>query len=442
MRRLALLLLAALLGCGPDSPLRDAVREESAHERYARALRDAGLDQAALGRDWLRAAEGALSAAAPVTLPFREAGYFAESEARAVAYRVRVRRGQRIVAAVETQGATPARLFIDLFEPPAPGDSLARPRRVASADSGALRVTAEAERDGDYLVRLQPELLRGVRWTLTLAAEASLAFPVAGKDSRAVQSVFGVARDGGQRSHQGIDIFARRGTPVLAAGAGIAYASDNRLGGKVVWVRDPLRGRSLYYAHLDSQTVGAAERVEAGDTLGFVGNTGNARTTPPHLHFGIYRRGEGALDPYPFVHQPRGSVAVLAADTAAFGAWRRVAGRRGAVLRVGPDDRAAVLDTLPARTALRVEGASGRYYRVRLPDGSGGYLAAAGTASAETPVARTTAARPEAVRDRPTRVAAAVDSVRSGSAVPVLGRFGEFLLVRTAHGRTGWMAAN
>ena len=442
MRRLALLLLAALLACGPDNPLRDVVREESAHERYARSLRDAGLDRAALGRDWLRAADGALAAAVPVTLPFREAGYFAESEARAVAYRVRARRGLRLVAAVEAQGALPARLFIDLFEPPAPDDSLAPPRRVASADSGALRVSVEAERDGDYLVRLQPELLRGVRWTLTLALEASLAFPVQGKDSRAVQSVFGVDRDGGRRSHQGIDIFAPRGTPVLAAAPGIAYAGDNRLGGKVVWVRDPLRGRSLYYAHLDSQVVGVGVRVEPGDTLGFVGNSGNARTTPPHLHFGIYRRGEGALDPYPFVSQPRGEPPALAADTGAFGAWRRVAARRGAVLRRGPGDGAGVVDTLPPRTALRVEGAAGRYYRVRLPDGTAGYLAAAGTASAATPLDRATAARPAVVRDRPTLVAAAVDSVRSGSRVPVLGRFGEFLLVRTADGRTGWMAAD
>jgi len=112
------------------------------------------------------------------------------------------------------------------------------------------------------------------------------------------------------------------------------------------------------------------------------------------------------------------------------------------VLRRGPGDGAGVVDTLPPRTALLVEGAAGRYYRVRLPDGTAGYLAAAGTASAATPLDRATAARPAVVRDRPTLVAAAVDSVRSGSRVPVLGRFGEFLLVRTADGRTGWMAAD
>lgn len=58
-------------------------------------------------------------------------------------------------------------------------------------------------------------------------------------------------------------------------------------GGKVVWMRDEARGMSLYYAHLDSQHVAAGAYVRPGDTLGFVGKTGNARTTPPHLHFGI-----------------------------------------------------------------------------------------------------------------------------------------------------------
>ena len=78
-------------------------------------------------------------------------------------------------------------------------------------------------------------------------------------------------------------------------------AGTNRLGGNVVWIFDPSRGQSHYYAHLEKQAVSTGERVKAGDVVGYVGNTGNARTTPPHLHFGIYSRGEGPVDPLPFV---------------------------------------------------------------------------------------------------------------------------------------------
>ena len=57
----------------------------------------------------------------------------------------------------------------------------------------------------------------------------------------------------------------------------------------------------LYYAHLDQQLVSPGERVNAGEIVGTVGNTGNARTTAPHLHFGIYAVGRGAIDPYWFI---------------------------------------------------------------------------------------------------------------------------------------------
>jgi murein DD-endopeptidase MepM/ murein hydrolase activator NlpD len=431
--------LALLAACGgAGAPFERVVRQESAHERYARSLREADLDGTALGRDWLAAASAALAAAPPITTPYREAGYFAESEARAVAYRVKARRGQRIVARVQLEGSSPARLFIDLFEPPR--DSAKGPIRLASADSGTAGVTYEAERDGEYLLRLQPELLRGARYLLTVRAEASLAFPVQGRDSRAVQSFFGAVRDAGRREHHGVDIFAPRGTPVLAAAAGIASAGTNELGGKVVWVRDPLLRRSLYYAHLDSQLVGTGQPVRVGDTLGLVGNSGNARTTRPHLHFGIYARGEGPVDPFPFINQPRGTLPPLAADTSALGGWRRVEARGGLELRRAPSERDSSLRTLPRRTVVHVDGAAGRYFRVRLPDGATGYLAASGTA-VPTPHERVRRPAHALVRSEPTLMAAAIDSVAAGATVPVLGRFDRFLFVRMPSGRTGWLEA-
>jgi peptidoglycan LD-endopeptidase LytH len=114
--------------------------------------------------------------------------------------------------------------------------------------------------------------------------------------------VFGDPRDGGRRRHEGVDIFAKRGTPVLSASSGVVTrVGEGGLGGRVVWVWDPARSLLLYYAHLQEQLVSTGTRVRAGEPIGTVGNTGNARTTPPHLHFGIYRRGAGAIDPEAFI---------------------------------------------------------------------------------------------------------------------------------------------
>jgi murein DD-endopeptidase MepM/ murein hydrolase activator NlpD len=119
---------------------------------------------------------------------------------------------------------------------------------------------------------------------------------------RAIQSVFGAQRDAGQRLHEGIDIFAPRGTPVVAATDGwVGNALTNGLGGNVIWVWNPLAGTRTYYAHLGRHEAHPGQRVMAGEVVGYVGNTGNARGGPTHLHFGIYVVGEGSVDPLPFV---------------------------------------------------------------------------------------------------------------------------------------------
>jgi len=132
-------------------------------------------------------------------------------------------------------------------------------------------------------------------------APQSVAVPVAGVARRNLVDTWGGARSGGRR-HEGIDIFASRGTAVIAATEGIvASIGENRLGGRSVWVYGPGRQRH-YYAHLDryEETLSAGDRVAAGDVLGYVGNTGNAQGTPPHLHYGIYTMS-GAINPYPLL---------------------------------------------------------------------------------------------------------------------------------------------
>lgn len=107
---------------------------------------------------------------------------------------------------------------------------------------------------------------------------------------------------GGNRLHEGQDIFAPRGTPVYSVTKGYIYnIGENNLGGQTVSVAGA-GGRYYYYAHLDSYAPG----IEEGDyvtqqtVLGYVGTTGNAQGTPPHLHFGVYTPS-GAINPLPLL---------------------------------------------------------------------------------------------------------------------------------------------
>jgi peptidoglycan LD-endopeptidase LytH len=127
-----------------------------------------------------------------------------------------------------------------------------------------------------------------------------VAVPVAHVTRDSLRDSWGNPRGGG-RHHEGIDIFAPRGTPVLASTDGMVWrVGTDGLGGRVVWILGP--GRQLhYYAHLDAYAdLRSGDPVSVGDRLGIVGTTGNARGGPPHLHYGIYADG-GALNPYPLL---------------------------------------------------------------------------------------------------------------------------------------------
>ena len=135
----------------------------------------------------------------------------------------------------------------------------------------------------------------------------SLPLPVAGVSPAALRDTWGAPRGNG-RSHQGIDIFAPRGTAVMSSTRGLVFrVGENNLGGKVVWILGP--GRQMhYYAHLERfGDVKPGDLVGPGDIVGYVGSTGNAHGTPPHLHYGIYTPGEGAINPFPLLRQQQSS---------------------------------------------------------------------------------------------------------------------------------------
>jgi murein DD-endopeptidase MepM/ murein hydrolase activator NlpD len=143
---------------------------------------------------------------------------------------------------------------------------------------------------------------------LALAAPPqALAVPVVGVPSNSLRDSWGAPRSGGRR-HRGIDIFARRGARVVSPVDGIVLGvGRNRLGGNVVRVLGP--GLQVhYFAHLDRfGAITRRERIRRGDVVGFVGDTGNARGTPPHLHYGIYAPPGRAINPHPLLAASRAS---------------------------------------------------------------------------------------------------------------------------------------
>lgn len=138
--------------------------------------------------------------------------------------------------------------------------------------------------------------------------------PVIGASRNSIISFYGDARDGGKRRHEGIDIFAPKGTVIVAPSDGlITSVGYNVLGGKVIWMDDSKRKHSYYFAHLDSQIVRQGVMVKQGDTLGTVGNTGNARRTRSHLHFGIYHKG--SKNPVSYIRSRDQLISVSAVST-------------------------------------------------------------------------------------------------------------------------------
>jgi murein DD-endopeptidase MepM/ murein hydrolase activator NlpD len=139
-----------------------------------------------------------------------------------------------------------------------------------------------------------------VRKAAKKAVRKTAVYPVAGKKSN-VRDLWGARRAGGLRKHKGIDIDARKGTPVVAITDGIIVRREKTpIGGKTLWLKSSSHPWTAYYAHLDKQLVKRGQAVRKGEVIGTVGNTGNARLTPSHLHFGI-KKEKKWVNPMPYV---------------------------------------------------------------------------------------------------------------------------------------------
>jgi len=138
----------------------------------------------------------------------------------------------------------------------------------------------------------------------------SLTIPVQGVSAKDIQDTFDQAR-GSEHRHEATDIFAPRGTPVLAVDDGVIQKLFvSKPGGITLYQFDPTGEYGYYYAHLERYADDIREglSVKRGDVIGFVGTTGNAPANTPHLHFGIFKLGpekrwwQGTpINPYPIL---------------------------------------------------------------------------------------------------------------------------------------------
>lgn len=258
-----------------------------------------------LADQWARTGVAALQNPSEIALPYSDWGGFLVYEPTAVGLSFDAGEGQRLVLRVATLDPDHSKpddraIRAEVFRPENGGAEVDY-TLLTALEPGQSMLEVEIPARGRYVVRLRSasEPRSTTLYHLTLELGSVLPFPIKHHDDGAIRDLFGASRDGGTRRHEGIDILARRFTPVLAVADGVAQPSDDILGGKTVLLSAP--DVSYYYAHLAERAIRKPTRVKAGDVLGYVGNTGNAAKTPSHLHFGVFRENRGAVDPQPML---------------------------------------------------------------------------------------------------------------------------------------------
>ncbi len=296
IKRLSLFfIIFTLLSCSQLEKAEKLIAGLSEREQYKRNnnLTDELFDI------WKQRHEKALTDSLQIELPYSESGVLKPRNFAIYSYETYLIPGEVLTAEIITDSSSTL-VFKDIYKKNESETN--KFEKINSGNTESRSLTFEVDQKGLYKLIFQPEIEANTPFQINISKNPAYLFPVENGQNSDIGSYWGDMRDGGKRNHEGIDIFANRGTPVVAATSGrVRFTGEKGLGGKQVWLRDTHRNQSLYYAHLDSIKPGI-RKVKAGDTLGFVGNTGNARTTPPHLHFGIYKRGSGAIDPIGFVY--------------------------------------------------------------------------------------------------------------------------------------------
>lgn len=339
-------------------------------EHYERDLLKEKLEKTQAGQTWFMVSKAVLTDTLFSMAPYRERFYLGDSTP-AQSIRIMVPEGRNVVVTpLRNQEDSVSRLFVELYTLRNNG----KPKRVEYLKTGEEQITY-ANHEGDtLLLRMQTGLNEKLTVAISITTQPTLSFPVASHGMQDLISFWGAERDRGARAHEGVDIKARRGTPAVASTDGfITQVGTNNLGGKVVFLSASDSPYSLYYAHLDSQLVATGTRVSRGDTLGLVGNTGNAVTTSPHLHFGVYSRGYGAVNPLPFINDQKEKIPRLPEASKWLGDSVLIR-KKVNIFHTSSLQPESKMDALPGNSTVLVIGQMAKGYRVAMPDGRRGYI--------------------------------------------------------------------
>lgn len=395
-------LIGALLFIGCKSA--GIFGKRTPHQLYEDKLKKAKLDQTTLGKKWLSIAEISLEKPITISLPFAEKGYFAAEDPEAVTYEFTAKRGQRIYISCSIKSDSSVLVFLDLFK----GDNTEKTFLKALEIIGDTLIET-VKQDSKFLVRVQPELLRNVEYFLTITTGPSIVFPVDSSGKPTIISFWGA----------------------LASVNGYAKIANNRLGGKAVFVYDAQNSFSLYYAHLDSQMVQNGQLVKAGDTIGLIGNTGNARGTVPHLHFGIYT-SHGAINPIEFINPVEKQPPGVIAPEENIGKWLHVTSNTPLYSFPKKDK----INELRINEPAFVLGAMSSYYRVLLFNGMTGYAFSKNFSS--SPVSQKEITEGSILFDYPKQDAIGIMRFDRSQNVNIIGRIDSFSLVKSGSVH-GWI---
>ncbi|MEJ7611561.1 MAG: M23 family metallopeptidase [Ferruginibacter sp.] len=341
--------------------------KKTPREKYEEKIKEAAPASPAVTA-WLNAGTRALNYPFYAADTYSESGRIYSNVYNATAFSTEIKTGRKLTVSFKRDPLSAYKTYLELWRP---ADTLTgRPAAlILAADTALNFLEFNATRDERLVIRFQQEIGASGAYYFQFQSGPSLQFPISASVRSSIGSLWHDPRDGGARKHEGVDIFAPKHAPAVAVADGLVLnVSESELGGKYVFMQPRGADYNVYYAHLDSQLVSPGQRVIAGQVLGLVGNTGNAKFTPPHLHFGIYSP-MGAIDPLLFikpVKQPDRKSELTPP------VYNLVTTK--ATKLIPHIFQSSAGFNIPKNTVVFATASTDLYYRVQLSDGRNGYI--------------------------------------------------------------------